>query len=110
MNRSYDWAQIVFNIRVSYKENVDRVMDEMLSVAREVCAEPEFKDSIIDEPVMLGVDELADFGIIIKFILKTTPDDLFKIKREILRRIKNRFDELGIEIPVPGAMMLRQSA
>jgi small conductance mechanosensitive channel len=110
MNRSYDWAQIVFNIRVSYKENVDRVMDEMLSVAREVCAEPEFKDSIIDEPVMLGVDEFADFGIIIKFILKTAPDDLFRIKREILRRIKNRFDELDIEIPVPGAMMLRQPA
>ena len=110
MNRSYDWAQIVFNIRVSYKENVDRVMDEILSVAREVCAEPEFKDSIIDEPVMLGVDEFADFGIIIKFILKTAPDDLFRIKREILRRIKNRFDELDIEIPVPGAMMLRQPA
>jgi small conductance mechanosensitive channel len=108
MNRSYDWAQIVFNIRVSYKENVDRVMDEILSVAREVCAEPEFRDSIIDEPVMLGVDEFAEFGIIIKFILKTAPDDLFRIKRETLRRIKNRFDELGIEIPVPGAMMLRQ--
>ncbi len=57
-----------------------------------------------------GVDEFADFGIIIKFILKTAPDDLFRIKREILRRIKNRFDELDIEIPVPGAMMLRQPA
>jgi small-conductance mechanosensitive channel len=107
-NRSYEWAQIVFDIRVSYKENVDRVMDEIMSVAREVCAEPEFRDGVMDEPEMLGVDRFAEFGIIIKFILRTVPDDLFRIKREILRRIKNRFDELGIEIPVPGAAMLRQ--
>jgi small conductance mechanosensitive channel len=83
-------------------------MDEIMSVAREVCAEPEFRDAIINEPEMLGVDRFADFGIMIKFILRTAPDDLFRIKREILRRIKNRFDELGIEIPVPGAAMLRQ--
>ncbi len=102
-NRSYEWAQIVFDIRVSYKENVDRVMDELLSVTREVCAEPEYKDAIIEEPKMLGVDAFAEFGVIIKFVLKTVPSELFRIKREILRRIKNRFDELGIEIPVPPA-------
>jgi small conductance mechanosensitive channel len=102
-NRSYEWAQIVFTVRVSYKESVDKVMDEMLSVVREMCAEPEYKDSIIDAPDMLGVDEFAEFGVIIKMLLRTAPKDLFRIKREALRRIKNRFDELGIEIPMPGA-------
>jgi small conductance mechanosensitive channel len=107
-NRSYEWAQIVFDIRVSYKENVDQVMDELLKIAQDLSAEPEFSDSIIDAPKMLGVDEFAEFGIIIKFIMKTEPNDLFRIKREILRRIKNRFDELGIEIPVaPAAVVLR---
>jgi small-conductance mechanosensitive channel len=102
-NRSYEWAQIVFDIRVSYKENVDRVMEEILSVARQVCAEPENRDAIIQEPEMLGVDQFAEFGVVIKCLLRTEPKDLFRIKREILRRIKNRFDELGIEIPVPSA-------
>jgi small-conductance mechanosensitive channel len=102
-NRSYEWAQIVFSVRVAYKESVDQVMEEMLNVVREMCAEPEYKDSIIDEPNMLGVDEFADFGVIIKMVLRTVPNDLFRIKREALRRIKNRFDELGIEIPVPSA-------
>ncbi len=102
-NRSYEWAQIVFTVRVSYSENVDRVMDEMLEVVSNLCAEPEFRDSIIEKPAMLGVDEFADFGVVIKLVLKIEPKDLFKIKREALRRIKNRFDELGIEIPVPPA-------
>jgi small conductance mechanosensitive channel len=105
-NRSYEWARIVFEIRVSYKESVDQVMAEILSVAREVCAEPEFKDGVIEQPQMLGVDQFTEFGVIIKCLLKVAPSQLFEIKREILRRIKNRFDELGIEIPMVNAAAL----
>jgi len=108
-NRSYEWARIVFDIRVSYKENVDQVMAEVLSIAREVCAEPEYKDYIIEDPQMLGVDAFTEFGVIVKMLLKTSPTELFPIKREILRRIKNRFDELGIEIPMADAAALPQT-
>jgi small-conductance mechanosensitive channel/uncharacterized protein YfcZ (UPF0381/DUF406 family) len=105
-NRSYEWARIVFDIRVAYKENVDQVMAEILSVAREVCAEPEYKDGVIEQPQMLGVDAFTEFGVIIKCLLKVAPTHLFEIKREILRRLKNRFDELGIEIPMAKAAAL----
>jgi len=50
---------------------------------------------------MLGVDKLAESAVIIKFFLKTRPMQQWTVKRELLRRIKNRFDELGIEIPFP---------
>jgi len=105
-NRSYEWARIVFDIRVSYKENVDQVMAEILSVAREVCAEPKYKDGVLEQPQMLGVDKFTEFGVIIKCLLKVAPSHLFEIKRETLRRIKNRFDELGIEIPMANAAAL----
>ena len=48
---------------------------------------------------MLGVDALGDSAITIKFFIKTRPMQQWAVKRELLRRIKNRFDELGIEIP-----------
>ena len=105
-NRSYEWARIVFDIRVAYKENVDQVMAEILSVAREVCADPKYKDGVIEEPQMLGVDAFTEFGVLIKCLLKVAPNELFAIKREILRRMKNRFDELGIEIPMAKAAAL----
>ena len=50
---------------------------------------------------MLGVDALGDSAVVIKFMIKTRPLKQWNIKREMLRRIKNRFDELGIEIPFP---------
>ena len=50
---------------------------------------------------LVGVDALAEFGMVVKFCLKTRPLRQWEIKRELLRRIKKRFDELGIEIPYP---------
>jgi small conductance mechanosensitive channel len=36
---------------------------------------------------------------VIRFLLKTRPLKQWQVKREMLRRIKHRFDELGIESP-----------
>jgi small conductance mechanosensitive channel len=47
------------------------------------------------------VDKFADSAVIIKCLIKTYPLKQWIVKREFLRRIKNRFDELGIEIPFP---------
>jgi small conductance mechanosensitive channel len=49
------------------------------------------------------VDRFGDFGFHIKCILKTSPGEQYRVRREVLRRIKNRFDELGIEIPAARA-------
>jgi small conductance mechanosensitive channel len=44
----------------------------------------------------------------IKFVMKTRPGKHWSVQREILRRIKNRFGELGIEIPNPHQTVYHQ--
>ena len=39
--------------------------------------------------------------MVVKFIIKTRPLQQWTVKRAMMRRLKNRFDELGIEIPFP---------
>lgn len=39
--------------------------------------------------------------MIVKLLMKTKPMSQWNVKREALRRIKIRFDELGIDIPLP---------
>jgi small-conductance mechanosensitive channel len=107
INRSYEWTRAILNVRVGYDEDVDRIMSILDDVARSLYSDPEFKDKVIDEPEMLGVDEFAQFGIIIRLMVRTVPDDVFIVKREMLRRIKNKFDELGIRIPVPGGVIMQ---
>jgi hypothetical protein len=46
---------------------------------------------------MLGVDALNETNVLIKFYIKTKPLKQWPVKRELLRRIKNRLDSKGIE-------------
>jgi small conductance mechanosensitive channel len=100
-NHTHLWARALFNIRIAYKENTDQVMGILVDVGNELRADPAWKNHIIDEPVMLGVDGLRDSGVVVKFMMKTRADQKWNVKREMLNRIKKRFDELGIEIPLP---------
>ena len=58
--------------------------------------------SIILAPLeVLGVDKFADSAVIIKARFKTAPIQQWTVGREMNRRIKKKFDEVGIEIPFP---------
>ena len=107
-NRTYVWGRAVLEIPVGYKEDVDRVMDIILEVAAEFHADPEVGGWVTGEPVMLGVDKFTEYGVVIKFMLQTLPDKGFPVRREMLRRIKKRFDEEGVEISVPHRILVPQ--
>jgi len=109
-NRSYVWGRAVIEVPIGYKESVDRVMDVLLEVAEELRADPEFGPFVTDDPVMLGVDKFTEYGVVIKFMLKTLPDKPFPVRRQMLRRVKNKFDAEGIEISVPYRMLLQRKA
>ncbi|MGD1890446.1 MAG: mechanosensitive ion channel domain-containing protein, partial [Cyclobacteriaceae bacterium] len=100
-NLTHVWSRVMLDIGVAYKENVDHVMEVIMEVAQAMRKEPEYKRLITDDPEMLGVDAFADSAVVIKVIIKTKPMKQWMVKRELLRRLKNRFDELDIEIPFP---------
>jgi small conductance mechanosensitive channel len=100
-NLTHGWSRALFDVDIAYSEDIDRVMEVLLDLGRELRRDPMFGPLILDDPEMLGVDELADSSVIVKFFLKTRPLQQWTVKREMLRRIKNRFDQLGIEIPYP---------
>ncbi len=100
-NLTHQWSRAVFDVGVSYRENVDRVMDVLMDLGRQLRSDPEIGRFILEDPEMLGVDAFGDSAVIIKFFIKTRPMRQWAVKREMLRRIKNKFDELGIEIPFP---------
>jgi small conductance mechanosensitive channel len=100
-NMTHGWSRAVLDVAVAYKEDTDRVMEVLLDVARRLRADAEFGPLVLDDPEMLGVDNLGDSAVLIKMCVKTQPLKRWAVKRELLRRIKHKFDELGIEIPFP---------
>lgn len=100
-NMTHGWSRALLDVAVAYKEDVDRVMEVLIEIAKELRRDPEFRGMIIETPEMLGVDELGDSAVVVRLLIKTRPLRQWTVKREMLRRIKKRFDELGIEIPFP---------
>lgn len=100
-NMTHGWSRALFDIGVSYKEDVDRVIEVLIEECKELRRDPQFRGMILESPEMLGVDKLGDSAVMIKFFIKTRPLKQWLVKREMLRRIKKKFDELGIEIPFP---------
>lgn len=100
-NMTHTWSRAMFDVRVAYGEDVDRAIDVLMGLAREMRSDAELGPYIIEDPEMLGVDDLDASSVVIKFLIKTRPIKQWLVKREMLRRIKNRFDQLGIVIPFP---------
>ena len=100
-NMTHGWSRAVFEIGVAYKEKVDQVMKVLLEIAEGLQKDSYFGWMILESPTMLGVDSLGESSVVIKFLIKTRPLQQWNVTREMLRRIKNRFDELNIEIPFP---------
>ena len=61
----------------------------------------EHPDLYINPPKLLGVDQLADSGINLKFAVDVTEENIFAGQRMLARDIKILFDEIGVEIPFP---------
>ncbi len=101
INFTREYSHALFDVGVAYKENVDRVMDVIKDLAREMRQDTYFGRLILDDLEMFGVDDFGDSQVTIKFRIKTLPIKQWEVAREFRRRLKNRFDELGIEIPFP---------
>jgi len=76
---------------------LEEVFDELVS-------DKKYKDSILERPEILGdggVNELGDSAVKFTIICKVKPAQQWTIGRQLRKRIKNKFDEVGIEIPYP---------
>jgi moderate conductance mechanosensitive channel len=100
-NMTHGWSRALFDLRIAYREDVDKVIEVILQECGELHRDPHFGPLILEGATMLGVDDFADSAVVIKFYIKTVPLQQWKIRRELLRRIKTRFDSDGIEFPLP---------
>jgi small conductance mechanosensitive channel len=100
-NQTRDFAFAVIDVNVDYREDTDKVSDTLRQIASEMREDPRWRPVIRDDLDVMGVDRLGDSGVIMRVRLKTEPSQRWAVAREMNRRIKRRFDELGIEIPYP---------
>ena len=105
-NMTRDYSYFVLELGIAYKENIDHVMNVIKSIfENELITNPKMAEKILDSIEILGVDSFADSSVILKLRIKTKPMEQWTVGREFNRLIKNKFDDLGIEIPFPQTTM-----
>ena len=100
-NLSSNWSRADLNIPVTYQADVDKALDLVRQVAHEMLMTQLWRERILDQPDILGVDNFGDRGFIIRVWIKTQPLKQWEVAREFRRRLKAAFDEAGILLSVP---------
>ena len=101
LNYTCDFSNVLLNIGIAYRENVDDVMLVIEEVGRTMAEDATLGANILSPLVTQGVQNMDDSAVIIRARMQVKAGTQWGLKRELNRRIKNRFDELGIEIPFP---------
>lgn len=100
-NLTKTWSRAVIDVSVGYREDVDRVIATLRALGEEFYADEQWGELLLETPEVLGVENFAESGIVVRLAAKTLPLKQWEVARELRRQIKKRFDAEGIEIPYP---------
>lgn len=100
-NRTFQYSCYAWDLGISYDSDVDRAIVVLTQVGREIRQDPTFGPLILDDLEVLGLDNLADYSVIIKMRIRTRPGQQFTVGREINRRLIPVLAENRIEVAMP---------
>jgi moderate conductance mechanosensitive channel len=104
-NMSQQWARALLDVEVAYSTDLSLAQRVVKEEADGLWQEDTWRVDILEEPEIWGVESLGASGIVIRLVVKTQPGRQWAVSRELNRRIKDRFDAEGIEIPFPQQVM-----
>ena len=98
-NKTRGWARAVLDVGVPEEEDLDRVESALGELFEELRSDPDLQRMIYDGPKVLGVEKLGDGEVVLRCVTDVRPDHKLDVQRELRRRVKERLDERGIQVP-----------
>jgi len=106
-NMTHGHAFAVIDVGVAYDEDIDAVIALMREVGAALRADPAWRQHILEDIDIAGLDKLADSALVLRCRFKTAPIQQWGVRREYLRRLKYAFDAAGVKIPYPHLTICR---
>jgi len=98
-NQTKDWSQVDFRILISNQQALEPALQSLQSELEKLAQD--WPDKLLSEPELLGPEEIQPGGCSLRALLKTCPGEQWKVKRELNRRVKDRFEQDGIALAPP---------
>ncbi len=101
-NSSQLWSRALLDVEVAYDTDLALAREVIQRVGDTLWEDPEWGgDELMERPEVWGVQELGASAVALRLVVKTEPSKQWSVERELRMRLKEAFDEEGIEIPFP---------
>ena len=100
------WARINQNITVAYGTDIDKVIEIVDAVGRELAQDPVWKRRILETPRVERVEALGDYGVTLKILGSVRAPEQWAAGGEFRKRLLAALEANGIEIPRPQRVVL----
>ncbi|HIJ39388.1 MAG TPA: mechanosensitive ion channel family protein, partial [Rhodospirillaceae bacterium] len=98
-NLSRDFGYYLFDLSVSYDDDIDHVMALVKQLGEDMRLDPELGGNVLEPIEIFGLDRFADSAVVIRGRLKTPAGKQSPVGHEFNRRLKKMFEEQGIVMP-----------
>jgi small conductance mechanosensitive channel len=102
-NMSQGWARVILDLPVPYTSDVDDIQASLLSMAKAMVAEPEWRPAIIEEPALWGIQSVSAEAIVLRLVVKTRTSTKEDVARELRVRLLALLEEKHLELPPTAA-------
>lgn len=107
-NSSRGAGNAAVSVNVAYKEDTDRAGQLLKDIALQMRRETEFKPLMRSDLELWGVDKVDGVMATLVGQIRCTDSGRWAVQREFNRRMKQSFQEAGIQIATPGQTILMQ--
>ncbi len=99
-NQSRDFSQTTLNISVDFSADPDKVIALLKQIVMDVRNEPDYKSVFLQDPQVLGIDQIKGSEVIYLIVIKTLARTQYDAIREMQKRIRLALEEQGM---LPGS-------
>jgi len=98
-NYTRDFAVLNIKVQVAYGEDLARVNAVVERVGKQMAADPQYRNSILDPPEPGPVDSIGDGGVTVTVTARTKPSARWELGAELRRRLMEAFLRERIHVP-----------
>lgn len=109
-NLSREWSVATLNFAVDAAAAPDRVMALLQQVAAEVRADTAFKDVVLSDPQVLGVDSISGRQVTYPVNVKVRANQKDGLLREMRKRLLVVFEKEGIALGMPTSAIVMEKS
>ena len=101
-NKTQGWSRALIHVGVGYESDLALVEEVANRVGTSLWDDEKWRWQLLEEaPKYIGLTELGDSALVVRVMGKTITGQQWDVERELMKRLKEAFDEAGINIPFP---------